>query len=117
MDSLERVTTYLRTNLAGVTASATTPHDRKSHKSLVTVSRAGGTRSRFLDAPRMVIDCHAGSIAESYELAERVSELLVAMPDSDAMVSDVGPCSIYRNEWTEGGSPCHSVSCPMVINT
>lgn len=117
MDVLERVTTYLRANLDGVAVSATTPHDRRSHASLVTVSRAGGARSRFIDEPRIVADCYAVSIAESYELAERVAGLLVRMPDSDTMASDVGPVSLYRNEWTVDGSPCHSASCTMTVNT
>lgn len=116
MDILERVTTHLRTSLGGTHVSATTPHDRRAHARLVTVSRAGGARTTFLDEPRIVADCHAGSIAESYELAERVADLLAAMPDSDPKVSAVGPCSTYRNEWSEDGSPCHSVSCTMTVN-
>lgn len=116
MDLLERVTGHLRQRLGGVPVSASAPSDRKSLARFVTVSRAGGTRARFLDEPHIVADCHATSIADSYALAEVVADLLSRMPDSDPMVSDAGSCSIYRNEWTEDGTPCHSVSCPMVVN-
>lgn len=116
MDLLERVTGHLRQRLGGVPVSASVPSNRKSLTKFVTVSRAGGTKTRFLDEPRMVADCHATSIADSYALAEVVADLLAQMPDYDPMVSDAGPCSIYRNEWTEDGTPCHTVSCPMVVN-
>jgi hypothetical protein len=116
MDLLERVATHLRQRLTGVPVSASIPSGRKSLARFVTVSRAGGARTMFLDEPRVVADCHATSIAESYALAEAVADLLARMPDSDPMVSYAGPCSIYRNEWTEDGTPCHTVSCPMVVN-
>ena len=116
MDLLERVTTHLRQRLASVPVSASVPSGRKSLARFVTVSRAGGTRARFLDEPRVVADCHATTVADSYALAEVVADLLTHMPDSDPMVSEAGPCSLYRNEWTEDGTPCHTVSCPMVVN-
>lgn len=116
MDLLERVTMHLRQGLGSVPVSASAPSDRKSLNEFVTVSRAGGTRSLFLDGPRVLADCHATSIADSYALAEVVADLLTHMPEFDPMVSEAGPCIIYRNEWTEDGTPCHSVSCPMVVN-
>lgn len=116
MDLLERVTGHLRQRLSSVPVSASVPSGRKSLAKFVTVSRAGGTRERFLDEPRVVVDCLANAVADSYELAETVADLLTHMPESDPMVSEAGPCSIYRNEWTEDGTPCHSVSCPMVVN-
>ena len=116
VDILERTTTYLRSKLGGVPVSASVPAERKSLGSFVTFSRAGGARSAFIDEPRIVADCFAQTIADSYELAERVAVALAGMPADDSKVSDAGPCSIYRNEWAEDGTPCHSVSCPMVAN-
>lgn len=116
MDILERTTTYLRARLGGVPVSASVPAERRSLDAFVTVSRAGGARSALLDEPRVVADCFARTVADSYELAERVAVTLAGMPADDPKVSDAGPCSIYRNEWAEDGTPCHSVSCPMVVN-
>lgn len=116
MDLLERISSYLRDDLANVPVSASVPSERKSLERFVTVSRAGGKRARFLDEPRVVVDCFATTVADSYELAGLVADMLVGMPERDPMVSDAGPCSVYRNDWTEDGTPCHTVSCPMVVN-
>ena len=116
MTAIERVISYLQGELVNVRISHSVPANRKELLQLICVSRAGGNVDKFLDEPRLVIDCYAESSELAYKLAMTVVGLIDLMPDSDEMVSAITSMSMYRNEWIEDGSPCYSISCSMIIN-
>lgn len=115
MDIIEKVIAYLRT-ATGAHVSQDTSHNRKSHTRHIEVARVGGPSGLFLDEPRLTVDCYAQSGADAYALAESVAAHLRALPDHDNKTSFVEITSIYRNEWTDDGSPCYSVSASLVVN-
>lgn len=93
-----------------------TPTNRNTTDDIVSVHRAGGPRDRFLDEPRLLIDCISDTAANAYVLAEHVYRILRDFPDDNTYVSDVSFSSIYRNEWSDG-RPCYTLSCSITINT
>lgn len=114
MNATTRTIKYLQRQTA-VKVSQAAPSNTDTLDEYIEVARTGGPKSRFLDEPVFVIDCHSTSSAKAYALAENVVSWLLNFADSDQMVSDVSVSSLFRNTWT-AGSPCYSVTCSMTIN-
>ena len=115
MDALERVISYLASNLGGIRVVQDAPADTQVLNEYVAVARTGGYSNMFLDMPRLTIDCHSTKGEKAYALAERVKALMLTMPEADSYVSDVSINSFYRDDWMDG-YPCYSLHVPMVIN-
>ena len=115
MGPIERVVNYLTPQLDGIRVAQDAPANTKSLPEYVLVARTGGYSHQFLDIPRFTIDCHSTSGKRAYDLADRVKDLLFAMPDVDDKATDVDVSSFYRDDWMDG-YPCYSLHVQITFN-
>ena len=65
---------------------------------MYTVRRLGGSGDRFTEQARIVVHCWAKSDAAAADMAMKAVELLIALPDTEANVSDATQDSLYSND-------------------
>lgn len=99
MDILASIVSHLSTEL-GCPVSTERPVNPPSK--MVTVIRAGGGGSRFMDTARVLIHTWGSSDSEAYLLGRKAAKAMFSLPAVADNVAEVTQDSFYSNIYTDG---------------
>lgn len=95
-DVVKLLIPYLAHELKGIPVKTEVPEKRP--ETLVTVNAAGGTKTLFVQQPRIVLDAWARSDYDAAKLINRVTDAMLEAPEHIHIVVQVTINSVYRSD-------------------
>lgn len=99
MDVMASIVSHLSGELG---CMVSTERPANPPKRMVTVIRAGGGGSRFMDTARVVVHAWGASEKDAYTLGLEAAGAMFTLPGADDNVAEVTQDSFYQNIYTDG---------------
>lgn len=115
MDYTRMAVDYLNGRSLGATAYRAVPSDRPA--SFMTVELTGGGADGIVvRSPSVDVDCWSATPHDAEELASRVVDAMLGMPDVETNVFYVEVSAFYANPDPDSGSPRVTVGFDITTN-